>query len=65
MKQQLKVWIHYIQFEMIFFVLFGNGHFYNIVSTLSNIVKLAIEKDNVVSMLSNVVHNNIEIQNLD
>ena len=47
------------------FVLFGNGHFHNVVSTLTNIVKLDVEKDNVVSTLSNVVHINVEIRNVD
>ena len=50
---------------MIFFALFGNGHYYNVVSTLINVVKLNVEKDNVVLMLSNVVHTNVEIHNVD
>ena len=50
---------------MIFFVLFGNGHFHNVVSTLTNVVKLDVEKDNVVSTLSDVVHINVEIRNVD
>ena len=48
---------------MIFF--FGNGHFHNVVSTLTNVVKLNLEKDNVVSMLSKLVHINVEIHNVD
>ena len=43
---------------MIFVALFGNGHFYNVVLTFINVVKLDVEKD-VVSMLSNVVHINV------
>ena len=50
---------------MIFFVLFGNGHFHNAVSTLTNVVKLDFEKDNVASTLSNVVHMNVEMCNVD
>ena len=45
-------------------VLFRNGHFQNVVSTFSNVVKLHVENDNVVSMLSYVVHVNIEIHNV-
>ena len=50
---------------MIFFVLSGNGHFHNVVSALTDIVKLDVEKDNVVSTLPNVVHINFEIRNVD
>ena len=46
---------------MIFFVPFRNGH----VSTLTNVVKLDVEKDKVVSTLSNVAHINVEIHNVD
>ena len=52
-----------IQFEMIFFVFFGNGHFHNVSSVLTNVVKLEVEKNNIVSTLSNVVHINVEINN--
>ena len=44
-----------------FFVPFRNGHFfYNIVSTLTNVVKLDVEKDNLFSTLPNVAHNKVE-----
>ena len=39
--------------------------FYNVVSTLTNVVKLDVENDNVVSTSSNVVHINPEIRNVD
>ena len=61
MKQQLKLWTQRIQFDMIFFVLLGNAHFHNVVSTLTKVVKLNVEKDNVVLTLSNIVHINVEI----
>ena len=47
-----------------FFVIFRRGHFHNVVSTFSNVVKLDVENDNVVSTLSNVVHVNVEIHNV-
>ena len=50
---------------MIFFVFFRNGHFHNFVSTLTNVVKLDVEKDNVISTFSNVVHINVEIHSVD
>ena len=50
---------------MVFFVLFGNGHFHNIVLNFINVVKLDVENGNVVSTLSNVVHINGEIHNID
>ena len=56
-----SIWI----FPDIFFVLFRSGHFHNVVSTLTNVVKLDVEIDNVLSMLSNVVHVNVEIHNVD
>ena len=46
-----------------FFVHFGNGYFHNVVSTLTNVVKLDVEKDITVLTLSNVVHINVEIRN--
>ena len=55
-------WIQCIQFEMI---LFGNNHLHNVVSKLTNVVKLDVENDSVVSMLSNVVHINVEWHNVD
>ena len=54
-----SIWINF------FFVLFRSGHFYNIVSTFTNVVKLDVENDNVVLTLSNVVHVNVEIHNVD
>ena len=44
---------------------FRSGHFHNVVSTFTNVVKLDVENDNVVSTLSNVVHVNVEIRNVD
>ena len=65
MKQQLKLRIPCILFEMICFVLFRNGHFHNVVSTFTNVVHINVENDNVVSTLSNVVYINVEIHNVD
>ena len=45
---------------MIYFVIFRNGHFYNIVPTFANVVKLDIENDNVVLTLSKVGYINVE-----
>ena len=56
---------NYFAFELklkIFF--FSNGHICNVVSTLSNIVKIDVENDNVVSTLSNVVQFNVKIHNV-
>ena len=50
---------------MICFVPFRNGHFHNVVSTFTNVVRLDVENGNVVSTLSNVVHINVEIHNID
>ena len=47
------------------FCSFWNGHFHNVVLTLTNVVKLDVEKDNVVSTLSTVAHINVEIRNVD
>ena len=44
---------------------FSNGHIYNVVSTLPNVVKIYAENGNVVSTLSNVVQINVEIGNVD
>ena len=52
-------------FVVVVVVPFRNGHFHNIVSTLTNVVKLNVEKDNFVSTLSNVTHINVEIQSVD
>ena len=48
-----------------FFVPFRNGHFHNVASLLTNVVKLDVEKGNVVSTLSNVAHINVEMYNVD
>ena len=48
-----------------FFVLFRSGHFHNVVSTFTNVVKLDVEHDNVVSTLSKVDHVSVEIHNVD
>ena len=47
------------------FQLFEDGHIYNVVSTLINVVKLDVENNNIVSTLFNVVHINIELNNVD
>ena len=65
MKQQLKLRIPCILFEMICFVRFGNGHFHNVISTFTNALHINVENDNVVSTLSNVVHINVEIHIID
>ena len=39
---------------------FSNGHFHNVVSTLSSVVKMYVENDNVVSTLSNVERGNVD-----
>ena len=44
--------------------LFRNDHFHNVVSTLTNALKLYVKKD-VVSTLSNIAHINVEIHNVD
>ena len=44
---------------------FSNGHFYNVVLTLPNVVKIYVGKDNLVSTLSNVVQINFEIEKID
>ena len=46
------------------FVLFRSCHFYNVVSTFINVVKLDIENDNVVSTPSNVVHVKVGTHNV-
>ena len=45
--------------------LFRNYHFHSVVSTLTNVVKLYVVKDNVVSTLSNIAHISVEIHNVD
>ena len=45
---------------MICLVLFGNGHFHNVVSTFTNVVHISVEH-----VLSNFVHINVEIHNID
>ena len=55
----------YLIFSGCFFVPFRSGHFHNVVSTFTNVVKHDVENDNVVSTLPNVVHVNVEIHNVD
>ena len=43
---------------------FSNGHIHNVVSTLSNVVKIDVENDNIVSTLSNVVQLKVEKHNV-
>ena len=50
---------------MIYFVLFRNGHFHSVISTLTDVVKLDVEKDNVVSTWPNFRRINVEIHNVD
>ena len=55
------------EFKNIFFCsfqLFENGHFYNAVSRLINVVKLDVENSNIDSTLSNVVNINVDKQNI-
>ena len=59
MNSGYSIWTNF------FFVLFQSGHFYNIVSTFTNLVKLDVENDNFVLTLSKVVHVNVEIHNVD
>ena len=56
----------YFVFETRFnFYLLSSGHIHNVVSTLSNVVKIYVKSDNVVSTLSNVVQINVEMDNVD
>ena len=55
----------YLNFSGCFFVFYRSGHFYNVVSTFTKVVKLDVGNDNVVSKLPNVVHVNVEIHNVD
>ena len=48
----------------VFCFFFWNGHIRNVVSALSNVVKIDIQNGNVVSTLSNVVQFNVEIHNV-
>ena len=50
--------------DFFFFVLFENGHFYNVVSTLTNVLKLDVEIENVVSTLSNINHTTLKYTTL-
>ena len=50
---------------MICFVIFRNGHFHNVVSTFTNVVKLDVENGNVVSTFSSVVHTKVEMHIVD
>ena len=48
-----------------FFQPLENGHIHNVVSTLTNVVKLDVENNSSVLKLSNVVNINVEIDNVD
>ena len=47
------------------FVLYGNGHFLNVLSTLASVVKLDLENGKVVSTLPNVFHTKVDIHDVD
>ena len=59
---------------MICFVLLRKGHFHNVVSTFTNVVRIRVENDNVVyinveihnidSMLFDVLNSNVKIHNV-
>ena len=55
---------YYFAFESRLLFFFSNDHISIVVSTLPNVVKIAVENDNVVSTLSNVVQFNIENHNI-
>ena len=57
---ELQKYYFALNSRFIFFI-FTNAHINNVVSTLSNVVKLDVENDSIVSRLSNVVHINVEI----
>ena len=46
-------------------IFFSNGHIYNVVSMLPNVVKIEVENDNVVSTLFNVLQINVETDNVE
>ena len=58
---KLKNIILFLNLDLISFL---NGHIRNVVSTLSNVVKIDVENDNVVSTLSKVAQINVEIHNV-
>ena len=58
---KLKNIILFLNLDLISFL---NGHIRNVVSTLSNAVKIDVENDNVVSTLSKVAQINVEIHNV-
>ena len=49
---------------MILFVLFGNGHFRNVASTFTNVLKFDVANDSVDSTLFDVVNSIVEIRNV-
>ena len=71
-KNEEKCWVQHILWssKILFcfwikaYIFFSNVHIQNVVSTLSNIVKIDVENDNVVSTLSNVVKFNVEKHNV-
>ena len=56
------IWSDFFFFSFFFF---GNKHFHDVVSTLINILKLDVDKDNVFSTLPKVVCISVEIHNVD
>ena len=58
---KLKNIVLLLNWDLIFL---KNGHIWNVVSTLPNVVKIDVENDNAVSTLSNVVQFNLEINNV-
>ena len=71
-KNEEKCWVQHILWssKILFcfwikaYIFFSNVHIHNVVSTLSNVVKIDVENDNVVSTLSNVVKFNVEKHNV-
>ena len=56
-----SIWMFFV----CLFVCFRSGHFHNVVSTFTNVVKLDVENGNIVSTSFNIVHVNVEIRNVD